>query len=100
MPKVSSGCQISAVFDVRECWRSGWLEATVYDAVVERKHLAGVLGRLIWGTDTSAFYREIAQLGQAPDGTVILDVPSGEGLLSVVCGQGNVCAMWLPISRR
>lgn len=69
-----------AVFDVRERWRSGWLEATVYDSVVERERLAGVLGRLIWGTDTSAFYREIARLGEAPDGTVILDVPCGGGV--------------------
>ena len=68
------------VSDVRERWRSGWLEATVYDSVVERERLAGVLGRLIWGTDTSAFYREIARLGEEPDGTVILDVPCGGGV--------------------
>ena len=68
------------VSDVRERWRSGWLEATVYDSVVERERLAGVLGRFIWGTDTSSFYREIARLGEAPDGTVILDVPCGGGV--------------------
>ena len=69
-----------AVSDVRERWRSGWLEATVYDSVVENERLARVLGRLIWGTDTSAFYREIARLGEEPDGTVILDVPCGGGV--------------------
>ena len=69
-----------AVSDTRERWRSGWLEATVYDTVVEHERLAGVLGRLIWGTDTSAFYREIARLAEAPDGTVILDVPCGGGV--------------------
>jgi hypothetical protein len=57
----------------------GWLEATVYDSVVEHEHVAGVLGRFIWGTDTSAFYREIARLAAAPEGTVILDVPCGGG---------------------
>ncbi|MGZ6564451.1 MAG: hypothetical protein ACXVHB_30130 [Solirubrobacteraceae bacterium] len=41
--------------DTRGRWRSGWLEATVYDSVVEHERHAGVLGRLIWGTDTSAF---------------------------------------------
>ncbi|MGP0035326.1 MAG: class I SAM-dependent methyltransferase, partial [Solirubrobacteraceae bacterium] len=66
--------------DVRERWRSGWLEATVYDSVVEHERLAGVLGRLIWGTDTSAFYREITRLAQEADGTVILDVPCGGGV--------------------
>jgi SAM-dependent methyltransferase len=68
------------VSDVRERWRSGWLEATVYDSVVEHERLAGVLGRLIWGADTSAFYQEIARLGEEPDGTVILDVPCGGGV--------------------
>jgi SAM-dependent methyltransferase len=52
----------------------------VYDSVVEHERLAGVLGRLIWGTDTSAFYREIARLAEEPDGTVILDVPCGGGV--------------------
>jgi hypothetical protein len=89
-----------AVSDVRERWRSGWLEATVYDSVVERECLAGMLGRLIWGTDTSAFNREIGRLGEEPDGTVILDVPCGGGLRSVACGQGSACATWLAISRR
>jgi hypothetical protein len=36
------------VSDVRERWRCGWLEATVYDSVVERERLAGVLGRLTY----------------------------------------------------
>ena len=52
----------------------------MYDSVVEHERLAGVLGRLIWGTDTSAFYREIARLGEEPDGTVILDLPCGGGV--------------------
>jgi SAM-dependent methyltransferase len=68
------------VYHVRERWRSGWLEATVDDSVVGRERLVGVLGRLIWGTDTSAFCREIARLAQEPDGTAILDVPCGGGV--------------------
>jgi len=68
------------VLDTRERWRTGRLEATVYDSVVERERVAGVLGRLIWGTDASAFYRDIARLGEAPDGTMILDVPCGGGV--------------------
>ena len=44
--------------DLRERWRTGWLEATIYDAVIEREHVAGVLGRLVWGIDAGAFYRE------------------------------------------
>ena len=66
--------------DVRERWRSGWLDATVYDSAVEREHVAWVLGRLIWGMDASRFYGDIARLGEEPDDTEILDVPCGGGV--------------------
>lgn len=66
--------------DVRERWRSGWLDATVYDSAVEHEHVARVLGRLIWGMDASGFYEDIARLGKEPDGTAILDVPCGGGV--------------------
>jgi ubiquinone/menaquinone biosynthesis C-methylase UbiE len=66
--------------DLRERWRTSWLEATAYDSVIEHEHLARVLGQLIWGTDTSAFYREIARLGHVPGGTSVLDIPCGGGV--------------------
>jgi len=47
---------------------------------VEREHVAGVLGRLIWGTDTSAFYHDIARLSELPAGTSVLDIPCGGGV--------------------
>src|SRR5437588_12052140 len=34
-------------------------------------------GTLIWGTDTSAFYRDIARLSELPPGTSVLDIPCG-----------------------
>lgn len=66
--------------DLRSRWRDGWLEATAYDAVVEREHLARVLGRLAWGVDIGAFFEEIARLGELPDGATVLDVPCGGGV--------------------
>ncbi len=66
--------------NVRERWRSGWLDATVYDSAVERESVARVLGRLIWGMDASAFYEDIARLGGEPDDVAILDVPCGGGV--------------------
>jgi ubiquinone/menaquinone biosynthesis C-methylase UbiE len=66
--------------DLRERWRTGRLEATVYDSVVEREQLARVFGRLIWGTETTDFYSEIARLADEPDGSAILDVPCGGGV--------------------
>jgi len=66
--------------DLRERWRTSFIEATTYDWAVEHEHVAGVLGRLIWGTDTSAFYRDIARLSEVPAGTSVLDIPCGGGV--------------------
>src|SRR5947199_2420221 len=66
--------------DLRERWRTSFIEATIYDWAVEHEHVAGVLGRLIWGTDTSAFYRDIARLPELPAGTSVLDIPCGGGV--------------------
>jgi SAM-dependent methyltransferase len=66
--------------DLRERWRTSFIEATTYDWAVEHEHVAGVLGRLIWGTDTSAFYRDIARLGDLPSATRVLDIPCGGGV--------------------
>jgi SAM-dependent methyltransferase len=68
------------VSDLRERWRSGWFEATLYDVVVERERVARPLARLIWGAQMSAFYAELARLAQEPDGSRILDVPCGGGV--------------------
>ena len=43
---------LSPVPDLRERWRTSLIEATTYDWAVEHEHIAGVLDRLIWGTDT------------------------------------------------
>jgi SAM-dependent methyltransferase len=66
--------------DIRERWRTSFIEATAYNSVVEHEHIAGVLGRLIWGTDTSAFYRDIARLSELPADTRMLDIPCGGGV--------------------
>ena len=66
--------------DLRERWRTSFIEATTYDWAVEHEHVAGVLGRVIWGTDTSAFYRDIARLCDLPAGTKVLDIPCGGGV--------------------
>ena len=66
--------------DLRERWRTSFIEATTYDWAVEHEHVAGVLGRLIWGTNTSAFYRDIARLSELPAGTRVLDIPCGGGV--------------------
>lgn len=66
--------------DLRERWRTGFIEATTYDWAVEHERVAGILGRLIWGTDTAAFYRDIARLSELPAGSSVLDIPCGGGV--------------------
>jgi SAM-dependent methyltransferase len=66
--------------NLRERWRTSFIEATTYDWAVEHEQIAGVLGRLIWGTDTAAFYHDIAQLSELPPGTSVLDIPCGGGV--------------------
>lgn len=66
--------------DLRERWRTSFIEATTYDWAVEHEHVAGLLGRLIWDTDTSAFYRDIARLSDLPTGSKVLDIPCGGGV--------------------
>src|SRR5260370_25896359 len=65
--------------DLRERWRTSFIEATTYDWAVEHQHIARVLGRLIRGTDTAAFYRDIARLSELPPGASVLDIPCGGG---------------------
>jgi ubiquinone/menaquinone biosynthesis C-methylase UbiE len=66
--------------DAKERWRSGWLDAVVYDSGVERERVARVFGRLMWGYDTRLLFAEIERLGELPDGASVLDAPCGGGL--------------------
>ncbi len=66
--------------DIRKRWRTSFIEATAYDWAVEHEHIAGVLGRLLWGTATAVFYRDIARLSELPFGTSVLDIPCGGGV--------------------
>lgn len=65
---------------VREQWQEGRIGATLYDAIIERERLARIYGALLWSTDVSRLFREIARLGEVPDGSAILDLPCGGGL--------------------
>jgi SAM-dependent methyltransferase len=65
---------------VREQWQEGRINATLYDAVVERERLARIFAALLWGTDLRSLFREVTLLGEVPDGSAILDLPCGGGL--------------------
>jgi SAM-dependent methyltransferase len=61
-------------------WQAGHPCASVYDFFVERESLARVAGRLAFGTDTRLLYRAIDSVGDLPDGSAVLDIPTGGGV--------------------
>jgi SAM-dependent methyltransferase len=52
----------------------------VYDFFVEREGLARVAGRLAFGTDTRLLYGAIDSVGELPEGSTVLDIPTGGGV--------------------
>ena len=50
-----------------------------YSAYMERPRLSRVLGRLVWGGDTGAYYESMAAVLQVPAGGTIVDCPCGAG---------------------
>jgi SAM-dependent methyltransferase len=61
-------------------WQAGHPWSHVYDFFVERESLARVAGRLAFGTDTRLLYDAIESLGDLPDGSAVLDIPTGGGV--------------------
>lgn len=51
-----------------------------YDFYIERPRLVRVLGRLIWGIDSTPLYESMKAIEEAGSGTVIADVPCGGGV--------------------
>lgn len=61
-------------------WEAGHPWASVYDFFVERETLARVAGRVAFGTDTRLLYRAIDSIAELPDGSAVLDIPTGGGV--------------------
>jgi SAM-dependent methyltransferase len=61
-------------------WEAGHPWASVYDFFVERESLARVVGQVAFGTDTRLLYRAIDAVGELPDGSAVLDIPTGGGV--------------------
>jgi len=51
-----------------------------YDFYIERPWLVSVIGRAVWGIDSSVLYESMAPISRAADGATIADVPSGGGV--------------------
>jgi SAM-dependent methyltransferase len=51
-----------------------------YDFYVERPWLTQLIGRVVWGVDSSPLYATMEAIAQAPAGATILDAPCGGGV--------------------
>ena len=67
-------------FNPSKAWEAGHPWASVYDFFVERESLARVAGLIGFGTDTRLLYSAIDEVRELPDGSAVLDIPTGGGV--------------------
>jgi len=65
---------------VTDAWRGNHPWAVVYDFIVERSALGGVLWKVGMGSDIGKLYRAAEAIGRLPDGAAVLDIPCGGGV--------------------
>ncbi len=63
-----------------DAWRGNHPWAVVYDFIVERAALGGVLWKVGMGSDIAKLYGAAEAIGRLPDGSAVLDIPSGGGV--------------------
>ena len=66
-----------AVPDIRERWRTSFIEASTHDWAVEHEHVAGVLGRLDLGHRHRHLLPRHRRLSELSAATSVLDIPCG-----------------------
>jgi ubiquinone/menaquinone biosynthesis C-methylase UbiE len=52
----------------------------VYDFYIERPWLSRLIGRTVWGIDTTGLYDSMESLSSLAEGSTVLDVPCGGGV--------------------
>ncbi|HEY5709390.1 MAG TPA: class I SAM-dependent methyltransferase [Solirubrobacterales bacterium] len=50
-----------------------------YSAYMERPRLSRVIGRVVWGGDSSRYYASMNAVAEVPDGGTVVDCPCGAG---------------------
>lgn len=66
---------------VSQNWISNGRLAKSWDRGVKSRPVAMAYGLVVFGTDNRRMYRHMAQVGDLPQGTSVLDVPSGGGVV-------------------
>lgn len=70
--------------DVSRVWQNRFFAGSIgagYARAVERERVARPAGRLLFGTDVGRMYRAMDVVAGMPDGSTILDVPCGGGVV-------------------
>lgn len=75
--------------DLRERWKRDRLTAAVYDYGVQTYPVAWAGGRALWGFEINRLWKDVGQLVNAPDDSVVLDVPCGGGLAFRALSRGR-----------
>jgi SAM-dependent methyltransferase len=65
---------------VSDAWRANHPWASVYDFIVERSAIGGVLWKVGMGSDIGKLYAAADEIGRLPDGAAVLDIPCGGGV--------------------
>jgi ubiquinone/menaquinone biosynthesis C-methylase UbiE len=52
----------------------------LYNFYIEREWLMGLVGRAVWGIDTSVLYASMGPIGEVRSGGTIIDAPCGGGV--------------------
>ncbi|WP_433326856.1 class I SAM-dependent methyltransferase [Spirillospora sp. CA-294931] len=78
---VSAGDRSGATSAVSENWRTNRRLAAMWDRGVKSRPVALVYGALVFATDNRRMYRHMDAVAEAADGSAILDVPSGGGVV-------------------
>ena len=75
-----AGQAVAGTDRVAQEWIKGNFGARMYDFIVMHQHVAGPLGRIMWGDDWRDLYADIARLGELPAASRVIDIPCGGGL--------------------
>lgn len=75
--------------EVSRNWQTSKRLTNVWDRGVKSRPVAMVYGMVVFNTDNRRMYRHMAEVGSLPEGTSVLDLPSGGGVVLLGLNPGR-----------